>query len=147
MDFRQGLVDEMHKASGLAPSIRLTRDDALAIAHALANVRQTATQPQQMDEAVRLILFEIWHVLGASRADGELGPILRESWAGSVLARMQAHAAAREAGHRAHAQFEAGAERRKEEKKRLKQERHATRLAAKADRDRLWREKQKGCGK
>lgn len=145
MEFRKGLWEQLRSATGL--ELGPMFGGASAMAHALARVQQGEAAAREFEKAVRLILFEIWPFLGVGEGDSELAVILRGSWAGSVLARMLEHAAAREAARRSHAEFEAGAEKRREEKKRLKQEQHAARLTAKAERDRLWREKQNGRGK
>jgi hypothetical protein len=56
---------------------------------------------------------------------------------------MQAHSEQREHARRVHEAFQdpANVQKRREEKKRLKQEQHEKRLALKKERDRLWREK------
>lgn len=147
MEFRKGLLHELQKASGLSPSTALPTETGLTIARALAQVRRPDTNEAEVNAAVRLVLFEIWSTLKPWGADTDLDEILQRTWAGSILAGMRAHAAGRDAARRAHAESEAGAEKRREEKKRLKQEQHAKRLTAKVERDRLWREKQKENGK
>jgi hypothetical protein len=116
---------------------------AAAIALALRRVQPGDLPANEFESAVRLILYDIWPFFRSEAGESELVNILHETWAGSVLARMQAHSAARDAERRARAEYEAGAEKRKEEKRLLKQQRHAARPVAKAERDRLWREKQR----
>jgi len=69
--------------------------------------------------------------------------MLAGSWAGGVLQAMKKHFAEREAKRsaRAGADDPVNVERRREEKKRLKQEQHEQCLALKKERDRMWREK------
>jgi hypothetical protein len=116
---------------------------AAAMAQALTSVQTETPTSREFEQAVQLILFEIWTFFGEKDGESELALVLKGSWAGSVLARMRAHSAAVEAARRSRAEFEAGAQKRKEERRRLKQDQHTARLAAKVERDRLWREKQK----
>jgi hypothetical protein len=96
------------------------------------------------ENPVRLMLFEIWPFVGKEDGEDELDSLLRGTWVGEVLARMKTHfAAVRETRHD-HEERQPSAPRRREEKWRQKAEQHALRLAVKAERDRLWHEKQKG---
>jgi hypothetical protein len=141
-EFREGYREQLRRATGLEHGPMF--GGASALAHALAGVTPGKAAAPELDRAVRLILFEAWPFLGAEGGESELAVILRGSWAGSVLARMQAHTDARKAARTARAKFEAGAPKRKEEKNRLKQERFAVRLAGKEERDRKWRERNRG---
>jgi hypothetical protein len=121
----------------------LREDAAHDIAKGLARVYPTPGREDQFDEAARLILCELWDSLGEATCDRDLAPILEGTWAGGVLERMRKHEAARQAARRAQAEMMVRVQRRREEKKRLRQEQHLRRQAAKAERERPWREKQR----
>lgn len=118
--------------------------NARALAQLMACLQRKSGYTYEYERAVRLMLFEIWPFLGKEDGESELERILRRTWAGQVLADMKAHWVARREAQRVHEEHEANAPKRREEKKRLKAEQHAARLAAKVQRNRLWREKQKG---
>ena len=118
--------------------------NARVLAQLLVGLEKKRGYTHEHEQAVGLMLFEIWPFLGKEDGESELAGVLRGTWAGEVLAGMKAHWIARRKARRAHEEGEASAPKRREEKKRLKAEQHAARLAAKAERDRLWREKQKG---
>ena len=86
---------------------------------------------------VMCLLVDICGKIGET----ETATVLVGSWSGSLLRRMQEHNAARVAASRARDAFEANAQTRRAEKKRLKQEQHQERLARKKEHDRVWREK------
>jgi hypothetical protein len=118
--------------------------NARALAELMVGLEKKEGYTYHHENVVRLMLFEIWPFLGKEDGEGELDSIMCASWAGQVLARMKAHWTARREAQRAHAEREANAPKRREEKMRLKTQQHTARLAAKVERDRLWREKQKG---
>jgi hypothetical protein len=86
--------------------------------------------------------------VGNNTAERELAPLLAGTWAGDVLARMEAHEQRRIEARRAHAESQdpERARQHREEKRRLRAEAHAERLTLKKERDRVWRQRQ-GKGK
>jgi hypothetical protein len=141
-EFRQGLWAAIGgKSKGdLGPML----GNATALAGLMIGLKKKDDYTYEHEKAVRLMLFEIWPHLGNEGRESELESMLRGTWAGESLARMKAHWSARREAQRAHAEREANAPRRREEKKRQKAGQHASRLAAKVERDRRRREKQKG---
>jgi hypothetical protein len=75
--------------------------------------------------------------------DHDIEVLLAGTWAGDILRGMKEHHEALEVERRARDEFQAPAavQKRREEKKLLKQKQHEKRLALKQERDRLWREK------
>lgn len=141
-EFRRGLWNTVGGQS--AGEIGPLFGGARALAELMVGLVKKEGYTYQHEKAVRLMLFEIWPFLAKEDGESELDSLLRGTWAGGVLARMKAHFAARREARRAHEDRQANAPRQREEKKRQKAEQHAARLTAKAERDRLWREKQKG---
>jgi hypothetical protein len=141
-EFRRGLWSAIggNSRGDLGPMF----GNAKALAQLMVDLEKKDGYAYEHDKVVRLLLFEIWPVLGREQGEGELEPMLRGTWAGEVLARMKAHWAARREAQRAYSERQANAPGRRQEKKRQLAEQHAARLAAKVERDRLWREKQKG---
>lgn len=139
LEFRTGLMVGLERAASRPPRAEMGLDDAHAIGRALARVDAPVGEASKMEAAVRLILFEIRRMIGAAM-EHEVEPILAGTWAGNVLARMQAHQRAREEAHRTHGENQAHLQQRREEKQRLRQRVHTERLARKKERDRLWRE-------
>lgn len=115
---------------------------ARTVARALARVSPEADRSLETEDAVRLILFEMWRPIGSATAEREVEPLLAGSWAGEVLAGMKAHQQARREAWRHHAENQLRQEQQRGEKQHLKQEQHAERLQRKKERDRLWRERQ-----
>jgi hypothetical protein len=112
---------------------------ARSLARVLVRIRTDAIdrpgQVYHVEEVARYLLTHIWRELGEAMFHQEVEPVLAGSWAGDLLTRMQRHYAAL---------VEAERQRQEEiltmraEKRRLKQERHAERLARKRERDRIW---------
>ncbi len=93
-DLRQalGLLD---KSTGRPRFQPMTPEDAEEIIHGL---KVCAPQTDsQMDEAARWILYEVWRNFG-----DEYFSDLGGTWAGDVLARMQAHYQRRQGARRIH---------------------------------------------
>lgn len=118
----------------------LEREEGIRILKALAEVTpdDDGEAAVAFERAVRFLLYYLWGswVLGGVESE----ELLSGSWAGAVLQRMKAH---HEAQRDAQRKFEelntpAEIEKRREEKKRLKQERHESRLAKKKEHDRVW---------
>ncbi len=74
----------------------------------------------------------------------EAEQLLGQGWGGDVLRRMQEHHRRVVEARRAKAEYEAPArvQERREERKRVAQQRHEQRLTLKKERDRTWRESQ-----
>ena len=141
MEFRRGALNGLTNATGQGSHGRFDREAILAMARALAEVGPTTRDLAELEPAARCILYDLWSAMPA--LDQEIEASLAGSWAGSVLHRMKLHHAAREAVHRAEMERQdpAKIQERREEKKRIKQERHELHLARKKERDRLWHEK------
>jgi hypothetical protein len=141
MEFRRGVLVALTEATGLAPRQKMNHEAAIEITRALGAVTPDGTEGQTLEPAVRYLLFDLWSDIFRR---GEIEALLSDSWAGGVLRAMEKHNAARVAEHRDREEFQdpVRVQQRREEKKRLKQERHRERLALKEERDRIWREKQ-----
>ena len=116
----------------------------MAIAAALASLPNVETPGYKFESAVRFIITEIWSALGEIEAERRIEPLLNGTWAGNMLARMKVHHRDLEDARRARDEYRdpVRVQQRREEKRRLKQEKHEERLALKKQRDRIWREKQ-----
>jgi len=145
MDFRKGLLRALSHPPAHRTSSRMDAIQARAIASALAGVH-VPRETQRYEEAIRLILFDIWSTLGEANADAELSRALDGTWAGSILEDMKTHHQAEEERRREYGRKNDPAfiEKAREDKRRAKQEKHLARLAAKSERDRLRRENKLG---
>lgn len=145
MDFRKGLLRALAHSSGDRTSSRMDGTQARAIAAELAGLA-APRETQRYEEAIRLILFDIWNTLGEATAEAEVTRILDGTWAGSILDGMKTHHRAEEKRRREHAEKNDPAliEKMREEKRRAKEQKHLARLAAKSERDRLRRENKFG---
>src|SRR5207245_279255 len=116
----------------------LDEQSAVGIATALTTVHSEG-DTQKMEHATRCLLFDLWNAIDHV----ELERILGQSWAGEVLRGMQDHERAREAARRAFEDYEdpVNVQKRREEKKAVKQKKHQERLALKKERDQIRREK------
>ena len=136
MEFRRGVVNAFARATGSPFSDGMCMFNAFAIAGALSEVRPVDPADSKLVGAARCLLFDICKTIGEAETEQVLG----DSWGGNVLRGMQEHDDARQAESRVRAADEIDARKRREERKRLTQERHQQRLALKVERDRLWRE-------
>jgi len=147
MEFRTGLLQ---CAGAIRQEFPHALDDlrAAVIVRALARVHPIPGKERETDEAVRLILFDLWTVFGERVTDGDMNARLLGTWAGRVLSRMKEHYEADKQRRRAHdeANDPVLIQQRRAEKKRQKQERHSERLMQKEERDRVWREKRGKAG-
>jgi hypothetical protein len=149
-EFRTGLLAATAGEIKRDPLIRLDLESAIAIGRALGRVEFDDSDPPYIyfwfESAVRLVLTDIWVALGDAKAEQAIEPLLTGSWAGDLLLRMkQHHAALLEADRKRQEEQDPvhiGA--RRTEKRRLKQQRHADRLARKRDRDRVRRDHSAG---
>src|SRR5262245_17708522 len=143
MEFRQGLYSRAARAVGLAANARKNERILAELITQLALLSPTTADQREWFDAVRLIFCEIWFAVGAHTAERVYQPMLEGTWAGSVLYRMQEHHR-RLTEQRRQCELANSPEviqARREEKRRLRQQRHAERLAVKKERDHLWFEK------
>jgi hypothetical protein len=137
-DFRLGVLRALAAAYGDAPASRIDAVSAARVTQALADVEPGDTDLIGLLEATRCLVYDVCGALGEREVDGLLG----QSWAGEVLHRMQAHERSVRDARRVREEYE-GPEatlRRRDEKKRLAQDRHQQRLRLKQERDRRWRD-------
>jgi hypothetical protein len=144
--FRHGLLEAFAKGTGKVLPIFLHRECALSIGAALARIRpETMCRSTKLEEAVRCVLFDLWYAVGEANADNEIGSILGDSWAAEVLDKMKTHYRANEERRRVlrESQDPIRVQKRRDEKRRLREQRHLERLARKRALDRIWQEKQR----
>lgn len=142
-DFRLGVLRALATASGEAPASRMNAAIAARVARALAAIDPDHAGTASMLEAAQCLVYDLCSAHGQREVAGLLG----QGWAGEVLRGMQAHARSVREAHRARAEYE-GPEatvRRREEKRRLAQERHQRRLLLKQEQDRIWRKTNGKC--
>jgi hypothetical protein len=140
-EFRQGLLAALATSSGQETVRRMGPGHAIAMAKALRQV-EAVSRDWKWEDAVQFVLYECWYAFRDEAGREAFEAILAGSWAGDVLARMKAHHQARmeAARRRQEANDPENVKARREQKKQLRQQQHAERLAAKAERDRAWRE-------
>jgi len=140
--FRQGLLLALAEASGEPVGGYRDRRVVRAIGLALARLAPSSRPDAALSSAIRRILLDLWS--GDAALDAELVALLRESWAGRMLASMHAHHAAVQAERAVRAAYEspAAVALRRDEKRRLKQPARDARAIRKAEGDRLWRARQ-----
>ena len=143
MEFRQGLLSKLARLTGRQGLKRLDHRSAVDIARSLALVQPVGVDRYSFEEAARLVLFDIWYAAEEGARERDLELVLAGTWAGSVLERMKAHHQARSEERRAYAESQdpVRVRQKREEKRRLRQEKHSERLALKKERDRTWRAK------
>jgi hypothetical protein len=139
-EFRLGVLNALAKTVHQTPQGSFDRESVVQIARALAEVRPIPDELKTMEGAVRCLLFDLWS--GLPFVYREVETILDGTWAGGVLVGMQEHHTATQEARRKLEEYEdpVNVQKRREEKKRLNQEKHQERLALKKERDRLWRE-------
>jgi hypothetical protein len=139
-DFRRGMLRAFTRATGQKLPLGLLPDAARAIAVALAGISFGADYDRRLDGAVRCLVFELACIMGESEAS----TILDGTWAGDVLRGMQQHDSARLARQRALDEYNgpAAVQKRREEKKCVKQVAHEQRRLLKEEHDGLWHENQ-----
>ena len=117
---------------------------ARMILESLARINPPLQLEREVEEAVRLVLFDLWASLLLQGKEH----LLTGSWAGNVLEHMAAHYKATVERSKALAEFQdpERVQQRRAEKRKLKPLRHQERLVLKSERDRCWRERQKGEG-
>lgn len=138
-DFRNGLLEAFATSSGKTNLEYLNIETAQSLAEILAAFNPPQESRYKYEPAIRFILYDLWQVLMGT-VKGYLG----ESFAGHVYEKMDVHYRIRLDEQRHHAEMNdpLKAQERREEKKRLSQEKHQERLEKKKERDRIWREKQ-----
>lgn len=115
-----------------------------ALARALAELRrEDFAAGEWAHDAMRITLLDIQLAIQPFTMTAFIAPLLGDSWAGRTLGAMLEHHEGRVTERRWQQAYESpeAAQKRRDEKKRLKAEAHATRLEAKKERDRLWRER------
>lgn len=139
-EFRQGLLRALATATQRPPSRAYTPQVAIDLARALADARFSDAEAAQLEEAGRCVVYDICSAMGEREAEQLLG----QGWGGDVLRRMQEHHRRVVEARRAKAEYEAPArvQERREERRRVAQQRHEQRLTLKKERDRTWRESQ-----
>lgn len=145
-EFRRGLIAALNgdAAQGAGENYRrpLEREEGIRLLKALAEVASDdgGGSSTAFEGAVRFLLYDLWASWVLRETDSE--NLLAGSWAGSILDRMKTHYEARMAAQRRREELNnpANVQKRREERKRLKQEQHELRLARKKERDRIWRE-------
>lgn len=146
-EFRSGLIRRAMKRIGQLGEPKLDSTVALEIARGLARLRLDDLTGSPFEEAVRLIHCDLHAALHFDlAAKSEVERLLSGTWAGSVEARMQSHEAARRVEREARGAYESpeSVRARREEKLRRKEVEQQVRRARKQERDRLWRESNKG---
>jgi hypothetical protein len=143
-EFRRGLLQQLAVHGGEPGSRGLSPNLAHMLVLALATVEPVKQYEKEWEEAMRCVLFDIWSYSNLVTFRAELVPLLAGTWAGEVLDRMGQHYLRQQTAARQRAECEnpEAVARRREEKRQLKEQRHAERLEAKKERDRVWREKQ-----
>ena len=139
MKFRLGVLKALAEATGRRPSQNFDVESAVGIAKALAEIQLSEDDKSLLEPATRCILFDICSSI-VMRIN--TWPILKGSWAGTVLHSMEEHHRVRQSERRAFEEYQdpANVQKRRDEKKRLKQERHQQRLALQKERNRIWHE-------
>ena len=137
--FRQGLLNQVQTHTEIQVADRLTTAAALAVGEALGGVGAEFSDSAKAQEAIRCVLYDVWRVLPKDIFQDEFVPRLGNSWSGAVLHEMQEYEQRRQAARQRQAEYESpiAVAARREERRRLKQEQHAARLARKVERDRL----------
>ncbi|MFG1352809.1 hypothetical protein [Xanthobacter autotrophicus] len=122
----------------------MSADDLISLTRELAGLRDEVLRGWKHEEAVRLILYDIWCANQSSAATCDLTKILDDSWAGSILMKMQEHHHRREGALHQHEERNDPEKVKlyREEKRRNRQTKHAERLQAKKKRDDAWRLRQ-----
>jgi len=89
--FRDAYILEARKRAN--PSALPPFDMAAAriLTLSLRNCLPPNSGTHEFEESTRLVLYELWATFGDTVTKSELFPLLQDTWAGSVLHRMQAH--------------------------------------------------------
>lgn len=146
-EFRLSVLRAWGVATGRTHGQGFDRESIDGITRALAEVHPIPNESRKFEDAVRCLLFDLCS--GIPIFDQEIETILSGTWSGEVLRGMQEHHATRQAERRAFTEYNdpANVQKRREEKRNLKQEKHQERLALKKDRDRIWREQHENADK
>ena len=138
-EFRLGVLSALAEIQGVPPKSGYDRESVVEIAKALADTQPSPDRSIQLESAVRCLLFDLWSPIQI--LNSELKGILDGTWAGNVLQKMEDHENARTNARLARDEYEdpVNVQKRRDEMKRLKAEKHQERLESKKERDRLWR--------
>ncbi len=141
-EFRLGVLRTMSENQGIPPQTEYDGKNVVEIAKALAGIRPGESRSVLLEGAVRCLLVDLSSPIPILNA--ELYSVLDGTWAGELLRKMEDHENARTKERRARDEYEdpVNIQKRRDEKKRLKAERHRERLEQKKERDRLWRTEQ-----
>jgi sRNA-binding protein len=141
-EFRLGLLRQLAIHGGEPENRGLSLNLAKVLIRALGTIQPVKQDEERWEEAMRCVLFDVWSAWKPVVFSAELVPMLAGTWAGEVLDRMEQHYLQRQAEAQRWTEVEnpEAVARRREEKRRLKEQRHAERLEAKKERDRVWRE-------
>ena len=142
LEFRRGVLGALEKVTGQRPNGKLDADRARSILLALKNVNPIAGKQSRIDDALYILLTDLRSVIGAGEMIRILGDA--ETWAGREFHDLRDSEKARNDAARARVEYfsPANVQKRRDEKKRVRQEKHQQRLALKKERDQKWREKQ-----
>jgi len=139
-EFRDGLSARLREHSEQKEWPVFNQEHGVALLKALAQVTPVGDSRERTDfeKATRCVLFDLSQSFVLTSSEGDL--MLEGSWAGEVLKRMRAHYESRLAAQQRHEELNdpVGAQKRRDEKKRLRREKHEMRLALKKERDRIW---------
>ena len=139
-DFRKGLLKALYEAKNLQPPDKFDHEVASHLIDELKRFSPPTETRGKYESIIRFLIYDIRAVwLGNLKAS------LEGSYAGDVFNSMEEHHEQRMQAWRHHEErndpVKAGE--RREEQKRLRQEKHQERLELKKERDRIWWEKQK----
>jgi hypothetical protein len=139
-EFKRGLLDALARASGEQQKLEFDGESILAIGRALAQVSPDLNERMSFEYIIRQLITMLWSDIPLF--DNQLEDLLIGSYAGYILEAMKKHYAEEIKSRRQKEEYERpiNAQKRHEEKKRLKQEQHQIRLSLKKERDRIWHE-------
>jgi hypothetical protein len=128
-EFRHGLRVALAGHLNQPISETFTVNDLAVVGRALASI-QADTDQLKFEAAVRLVITDIWNLFGDEAADRIVAPLLGDSWAGGLLARMKLHHAHQTEARRRRLEDEdpARVKENRDAKRELRQLRHAQRL-------------------
>ena len=141
LDFRKGVLLALARKKDERPLQKFNRESVIEIARALAEVTPDICPTISLEDAVKCLIIDLWS--GLPFLDKEVEDLLAGTWSGNILQDMKSHHEARESTRREKEAYEypVNVQKRREEKKRLKQEQHQERLLLKKERDKLWLKK------
>jgi hypothetical protein len=144
LEFRRGVFDALAIATDREIQPPYDRGSVLEVVRAIADIDRPQDSSRKVEDAVRCLLAEFW--TGVPFVDNETVEMLGESWPGQIMREMRAHHEAVQENRRREAEYNSpeNIQKRRDEKKRIRQEQHQERLKLKVERDRIWRATQIG---